>query len=141
MRTALLLGLSALVLSPLACGGDGGNGGYCQSDSDCGNGNVCARDESCWPSGDVHSVKITWTIGGQPAGSDTCSQFPDFFVNFYSQTEDFGFAPVPCMAGEFPVDKLPTAYSAVELGDVNYQYFDQTMSIDENGSASFDLVP
>jgi hypothetical protein len=138
MRTALLL---ALVLSPLACHDDGDNGSYCQSDSDCSDGNVCARDESCWPSDDIYSVKITWTIGGQPAGSDTCSQFPDFFVNFYSQVEEFGFAPVPCMAGEFPVDKLPTAYTEVEVGDVNYQFFDETMQIDANGSASFDLAP
>lgn len=136
MRTYLLI---ALVLSPLACHDDG-PGGYCQTDSDCG-GDVCARDESCWPSNEIHSVKLAWTINGQPAGSDTCAAFPDFFVNFYSQTEEFGFAPVPCMAGEFPIDKLPTVYTTAEVGDVNYQYFDQSVLIDANGSASFDLVP
>jgi hypothetical protein len=131
-----------LVLVALTVACEGGNpGGTCSTDSDCGDGNVCARDESCWPSDDIRTVKITWTINGSAAGSATCSQFPDFFVYFYSTVEEFGFSPVPCMAGEFPIDKLPTAYTEVELGDVNGQFFDQTMNIDSNGSAAFDLVP
>jgi hypothetical protein len=127
-----------LVLVVLAaCSHD--DGSACLTDSDCSGGDVCARDDSCWPSSELYTVKITWTIDGSAAGSASCAPFPDFIVNFYSQEEEFGFAPVPCMAGEFPIDKLPTVYTTVEVADANYQYFDQSMTIDANGSASFDL--
>jgi hypothetical protein len=127
-----------LVLVVLAaCSHD--DGSACLTDSDCSGGDVCARDDSCWPSSELYTVKITWTIDGSAAGSASCAPFPDFIVNFYSQEEEFGFAPVPCMAGEFPIDKLPTVYTTVEVADADYQYFDQSMTIDANGSASFDL--
>jgi hypothetical protein len=134
---------AALVLALVAgCGGGSGDdGSSCSSDSDCGGGNVCARDGSCWPSSEVHSIKVVWTINGQPASATTCSSFPDLFVNFESQTTDFGFAPVPCVAGEFPIDKLPTAYVQVEVGDNSGMYFDQFADFDASGTASFDLVP
>ncbi len=128
-----------VVLAAAACGHDDG-GALCMTDGDCSGGDVCARDESCWPSDELYTVKITWTIDGSAAGSASCAPFPDFIVNFYSDSQEFGFAPVPCMAGEFPIDMLPTAYTEVELADVNYEYFDQTMTIDANGSASFDLT-
>ena len=137
MRTAVLVVAAAAA----ACGHD--DGASCLADSDCSGGDVCSRDESCWPSDELYTVKITWTIDGSAAGSASCAPFPDFVVNFYSESEEFGFAPVPCMAGEFPIDKLPTAYTEVEVADANYEYFDQTMTIStsgSNGSAAFDLT-
>jgi hypothetical protein len=134
MRGALALALLAAACNHV--------GDQCTKDSDCGGGNVCARDEACWPSNEVRPVKLTWTIGGAPVGSDSCAPYPDFFVDFWSYNEEFGFAPVPCIAGEFPVDKLPTVYTETEIGnDGTTTLFDLSSSIDENGSASFDLVP
>ncbi|HEY1550172.1 MAG TPA: hypothetical protein VGG28_20230 [Kofleriaceae bacterium] len=133
-----------VVVAFAACGDSGDPGAYCMTDSDCSGGNVCARDESCWPSNELYTVKVTWTIAGSAAGSASCAPFPDFNVNFYSDEEEFGFAPVPCMAGEFPIDKLPTAYTEVEVADASYSIFDQTMNIDSdgsNGTAAFDLTP
>jgi hypothetical protein len=130
-----------VVLAAAACSHD--DGSACMTDSDCSGGDVCARDESCWPSDELYTVKITWTIDGSAAGSASCAPFPDFNVNFYSNEDEFGFAPVPCMAGEFPINLLPTVYTEVEVADANYEYFDQTMTITtngSNGSASFDLT-
>jgi hypothetical protein len=137
MRAAIVFAVALVA----GCGGGGGDDAQCGSDSDCGAGNVCARDEACWPSGDVHTVKVVWTVNGQPASATTCSQFPDLFVDFESQTTVFGFAPVPCMAGEFPIDKLPTTYIEVEVGDNLGMYFDQFADFDATGTATFDLVP
>jgi hypothetical protein len=135
--------LAVIVVAFAACGGDD-NGGSCTTDSDCSGGDVCARDESCWPASELYTVKVTWTIAGSAAGSASCAPFPNFNVNFYSESEEFGFAPVPCMAGEFPIDKLPTAYTEVEVADASYAIFDQTMNIasdGSNGTAAFDLTP
>lgn len=130
-----------LALFTLACACDN-TGDACSKDSDCSGGDVCARDEACWPSNEVRSVKLTWTIGGSAVGSDSCAAYPLFFVDFWSYNEEFGFAPVPCIAGEFPIDKLPTVYTETEIGnDGSGAFFDLSSSIDSNGSASFDLVP
>jgi hypothetical protein len=131
------------VLVALAACSHDDTGALCTTDSDCSGGDVCSRDESCWPADDLYTVKITWTIDGSAAGSASCASFPDFVVNFYSQEQEFGFAPVPCMAGEFPINLLPTVYTEVEVADANFQYFDQTMTIatdGSNGSAAFDLT-
>ena len=130
-----------LVLFSLACACST-TGDACSQDSDCGGGDVCSRDDMCWPSDEVHAIKVSWTIGGSAVGSASCAAYPTFMIMFYSYDTQFGYAPVPCIAGEFPIDKLPTIYNDVELSnDSEPLAFDQTARFDLNGSASFDLVP
>jgi hypothetical protein len=127
----------SLIVALAGCPSDGNPSG-CELDSDCG-GDVCARDGSCLPAAYVHLVKIRWTISGQPASATTCAATPDLYVNFYNSIESFGFAPVPCVQGQFVVDKLPTSYNQVELGAAHH--FDQYAQIDSSGTVTFDLVP
>jgi hypothetical protein len=110
-------------------GGDGGGGGIggCQQDSDCngtsgsdagsGNGEVCARDGQCVPASEVQTVHTVWTVGGQPASTATCANNADLEIDFSSTTGfGYGYAPVPCVEGEFTVDKIETYYDYVQLG-------------------------
>jgi hypothetical protein len=134
-------------------GGGGVYGGYCGSDSDCvselGSGYVCARDEECQLASNVHTVRITWTIMGQAAGSDTCSSSPDLELLFGQDGElsgtdyEFGFAPVPCAEGVFSIDKLPTYYTDVGLFDNSSFSEDDapgvTGTFDGSGDCALDL--
>jgi hypothetical protein len=112
-------------------GGGGGGGGYdgygCGSDADCnysgGSDYVCARDETCQLQTNVRVVRVTWTIEGSGAGSASCASSPDLELLF-NQTEQvsdenyqFGFAPVPCVEGEFSIDKMPDYYEYVGMFD------------------------
>jgi len=126
-------------LTLAACGGtDQGN--QCSTDSDCSGGEICARDEVCWPSDDVRAVKVTWTFAGQPASAATCSATPNLFVYFSNDEATFGFEPVPCAAGVFPIDRLETEYTSVELGD-ELGSFDLYGAFDATGQAAFDIAP
>jgi hypothetical protein len=128
-------------LPPLEAGVGPGVGAQCTQDSDCnagaggvdagagsdagassdagsGNGLVCARDGVCVPANEVYTVHTTWTLNGQPASASTCMQAPDLEIDFTSSSYDgygYGYAPVPCMEGEFTVDKLETYYNYVQL--------------------------
>src|SRR6516162_2869484 len=96
--------------------------GMCAMDSDCGN-NVCARDGECLPADQVRSVKLTWTIRGMAANAMTCAPTPDFYIQFDGDGagDTFGYAPVPCMEGQFTIDRLPTRFGGAEMG-VEGQY-------------------
>jgi hypothetical protein len=135
-------------------GGGGGNyGGYCGSDSDCiselGSGYVCARDEECELASNVRTVRITWTVMGQAAGSASCSSSPDLELLFNQTGQlsgtnyEFGFAPVPCAEGVFSIDKLPDYYTYVGLFDQST--FDEddspgvTGTFDGSGDCALDL--
>lgn len=102
------------VLALAACGSSDGT---CEVDDDCG-GDVCARNGECLPSSAVRTVRLAWTLDGQPANATTCASTPDLYVIFYSTdpNDSFGYAPVPCDAGVFTMDKLPTRYTSAELG-------------------------
>jgi hypothetical protein len=79
---------------------------------------VCARDGECLPASSVRFIHVNWTLHGQPAGGAICQSSPDLLIEFYSagNTDQLGYAPVPCAEGKFTVDKLPTWYTRVELG-------------------------
>lgn len=148
MRSASSAALLAILAAAAAaaCGNSSGDDdGYnghpaCGSDADCGSGDLCARDETCWDADDVEAVKITWTFDGSAASDATCTSFPYLYVEFISYSYSFEFSPVPCNAGEFPIDKLPTIYTEVQIGDLNEMYFQQSAQI--TGSAvAFDLQP
>lgn len=142
MRATLLV--AALVLPLTACGGGGGGGGggMCEVDQDCGGGQVCARNGECDDPADVRAVKVTWTVGGQPASTQTCANHPSLYLQFDGPDfgDDFAFEPVPCDQGQFNIDKLAKRFTQVELGPdggpLMYADIDPT-----TGSVSFDLVP
>ena len=91
---------------------------------------------------DIRGVKVTWTIGGKAASATTCASTPDFYLEFYdtSYGYDFGYAPVPCMQGQFFIDKIPRRYTEVGLSS-DQTRFASTKLIDASNMASFDLTP
>jgi len=123
-------------------GGSGGNSSYgCQADTECGTGGVCARDGTCTTSTSVRIVHVMWTLKGQPASTTTCRYAPDLAITFLDEPSDtmFGFAPVPCSAGKFTVDKLPTHYGAVDLTRAGEYSGGAHGTFDANGNVTLDL--
>lgn len=115
--------------------------GDCASDSDCLAGLVCARNAECLPADEVRAVRITWTVYGQPAGAAACAPTPELYLLLIGvdDADSYGYAPVPCDAGLFVIDKLPRRFASVELGvEGSYQ---AEQPIDLQGNASFDLRP
>lgn len=121
---------------------DGGQGvyGVCQQDSDCagyvvpgdagsgvdaGSGSsgsdagatgvVCARDGVCVPADDVMTVHVKWTLQSMPASTATCASSPDLELDFSGGAYGYGYAPVPCVEGEFTITKLENYYTNVSL--------------------------
>ncbi|HSK02313.1 MAG TPA: hypothetical protein VK932_13770 [Kofleriaceae bacterium] len=120
-------------------GETGGGGAACFVDEECRAGEVCARDEHCWPASEVRRVMATWTVRGQPASEATCARAPDLHIIFDGNVpDDLGFSPVPCVLGQFVVDKLPRAFTRVELGVDDVGPW-RTATITSSGTATFDL--
>ena len=128
--------------------GTGGTGGPISqgssSDESCGTGNVCARDGECLAAGDVRIIHVAWTVNGQAAGTTSCAQFPNLDITFLGDssngTDQFGFAPVPCMEGKFTVDKMPKRYVEVALEPDCLCKTASTDVFDSTGSAMLDLA-
>jgi hypothetical protein len=133
--------MRAIALALLLCAGCPGGDGECKIDSDCGGGNVCTRNGECLPASEVRFVRITWTIRGMPASDMLCAPTPDLYLLFAgTQLNDtFGYAPVPCKAGLFTIDKLPRRYVSVEIGVEGG--FSEVAAFDAQGNAAFDLAP
>src|SRR5512144_2655026 len=88
----------------------------CHMDSQCPTSYVCARDGECLPASAVRTIHVVWTLKGQPASDATCSQSPQLDITFSDSSGDlFGFAPVPCNAGKYTIDKFPASYTTVDL--------------------------
>jgi hypothetical protein len=108
----------ALAVSAVALAGCFPQGDYqCDLDTDCSGGEVCARTHECLAASDVRSVKIDWTIEGQP---DTVTGCPalgltDMTIQFTGDQTELSFAPVPCAGGSYFIDKLPLRFSEVSL--------------------------
>ncbi len=140
MRVVLRLGAAAGLLLVAACPMTAGGGnGECDTDRDCVT-SVCARDHLCYPASSVREVKVTWTIRGMVANSQTCATSQDLQIAFYNNTagdDALGFAPVPCMIGQFLLDKLPDSYTEVELGLQGS--FPDRKSIGSTNVVEFDL--
>lgn len=133
MRAAIALALLA------ACGG--GGGGLCEVDDDCGGDLRCARNGECLPASEVRSIRITWTIRGQPPSAALCGATPDLYLMFAGTQpgDTFGYSPVPCEAGLFVMDKLSRRFVSVEIGAENR--FQTEKAIDSQGNVAFDLMP
>jgi hypothetical protein len=135
MRSSLIL---ACLLA--ACGGSS-TGSSCTVDSDC-SGDVCARDGQCYPSSQVRSVAITWTVSGAAPTTSSCSEFPDLTLEFDNAdgVNAFEFEPVPCIEGKFTIDKLPLDYVQVDLGLAD-SFTAASQTIGSDNMVSFDLTP
>jgi hypothetical protein len=122
-------------------GGGGGSSSYgCHADSDCGGSYVCARTGECLSATQVRIVRTTWTVDDAPASDTSCTVAPKLAITFQTGPGDvFGFAPVPCDAGKFTVDKLPTRFTTVSLTRVGDDYGGGTAAFDVEGNAAIDL--
>jgi hypothetical protein len=128
----------ALMASLAGCSLVGnGTGGECVNDQQCGD-DVCARSGECLAPSSVRQVQVRWTMNGAAADATSCAAHPNLFLQFNGP--DYGdvlrFAPVPCKAGSFFVDRLPRRYQQVELGPEGAT--GDLAQIDATG-ASFDL--
>lgn len=122
-------------------GGDEGTSGFgCHQDTECGGTDVCARNGECLAPSAVRTVRTTWTLKDQAASDTTCASAPKLEITFGTTAGDlFGFAPVPCDAGKFTVDKLPARYMAVSLSRTGDDYGGATATFDVDGNALVDL--
>ena len=132
--------VTAIALAGLAgCPLSNSSGGECQIDRDCSSGDVCARDEMCAAASTVRQVTAVWTIRGADANVTTCAAHPDLYIQFIGNdlSDTLGFSPVPCMNGQFTVDKLPDRFRQVQLGVEGGVH--DTRTIDAQGTATLDL--
>ena len=134
--------MRAAVLLVLLAGCPDSSSSSCKVDTDCGS-ETCARTGECLPASQIQSVKVTWTIRGQTANATSCASSPSFLLEFDGDSygDQFGYAPVPCMEGQFTMDKLPTRYIQVDIGVDNAGYFLGSKPIDASGTVAFDLSP
>jgi hypothetical protein len=104
----------------LACAGcpRGGGGEECVVNSECAADEVCGRDKACTDPSNVREVTVTWTVNGSPANTQSCAQQTDFSLTFFGDDfgDELGFTPVPCVTGQFFIDRLPLRFHTVELG-------------------------
>ena len=136
MRRVFLFGVLVL-----CAGCPSSNGGECLVDDDCSGTAVCARNSECLPASEVRMVRVTWTIRGETASDTTCGAARDFYLKFLgaAEADEHGYAPVPCRAGLFTVDKLPRRFVSVVIGADGR--FEEAATLDANGNAAFDLFP
>ncbi|HEU0029288.1 MAG TPA: hypothetical protein VFQ53_01560 [Kofleriaceae bacterium] len=131
MRVALL----ALATVTGACTVQGNQ---CLLDKECSTDEVCTRDHSCVLASSVRSVKATWTINGADPTDANCPP-GEMYISFTSNSpeDSLGFRPLPCVAGQFSVDKLPVWFDRVEVGfEGGARDF---AMIDDTGMAALDL--
>lgn len=82
--------------------------GRCGGQPACPSDEVCLRGEAgCVPADQAWSVRLRWTVRGQPATVAACAPSPDLRVAFFGREPgSLGFAPVPCKAGLFTIDRV-----------------------------------
>jgi len=89
----------------------------------------------------VVANNLAYLQAAQKADATTCAATPDLYIQFQSAQDGdtLAYAPVPCFAGQFSMDKLPNRFTRVELG-VDNGDGRQFADIDSDGIAAFDLV-
>lgn len=115
--------------------------GGCRSDSGCSGGNVCARTGVCLPPSQVRAAHVMWVVNGKTADSITCSPHPDLRLDIHAATggAPLGYTPVPCSAGKFSIDKLPTTFDRVDLGPTHDSDGWRSGTLDASGELTLDL--
>jgi hypothetical protein len=140
MRGVVLLLLASCTGGPHA---DVDEFGRCLGDTACADGEICARNGACYPPSEVRAVSVTWTIGGMAADPVTCGASPDLFIAFSSGRgggfDHLEFSPVPCRAGRFSIDKLPTEFTSVQLGGTRGRIGQHAQLDAATGEAALDL--
>lgn len=123
-------------------GGESGSGSAdygCKTDAECP-GQVCARTRECLPASQVRAVRTLWTVDDTVADTASCSSSPKLAITFSSNYgEQWGYAPVPCDAGKFTIDKFPTRFGSVQLARESDYSGGAYGTFDTNGTASLDL--
>jgi hypothetical protein len=122
-------------------GGGGGDSDYgCHLDTECDTGSVCARDGTCATATSVRIIHVNWTVNDVAASSTSCTNAPDLAVTFSDvQGYQFGFAPVPCQAGRYTIDKMPTHYTRVQLSRAGEYSGGASGDFDATGNITLDL--
>jgi hypothetical protein len=122
-------------------GGGGGSTDFgCHVDTDCGSNLVCARDGECLAASAVRIIHVNWTMNGQATSDTTCAHAPSLAVTFSDpNTEMFGFAPVPCNAGRYTIDKFPSRFDTVQLTRESEYSGGASTRFDAMGNATLDL--
>lgn len=121
-------------------GRDGRAGWGCETDNDCGSA-VCTRTGECLSASQVRVVRAIWTVDGAAASDASCRSAPDLAITFYSSSQElFGYQPVPCDAGKFTVDKMPTRFTSVGLARVDDYSGGDHGDFDAMGTATLDLA-
>jgi hypothetical protein len=117
--------------------------GRCRSDTACVDSEVCARNGACYPPSELRAVSVTWTIGGMAADPVTCAASPDLFIAFSSGGSGpfahLEFSPVPCRAGRFSIDELPTEFTSVQLSSTRGRLGQHGQLDAATGEAMLDL--
>ncbi len=95
----------------------------CKVDADCG-GTVpnlaCDQSQVCSDKTKQRVVHVGWTINGSSASGATCTPIDHLTIEFTNDdgSVKFGFDPVPCTAGQFPIDKMPIAVIKAKITGV-----------------------
>jgi hypothetical protein len=123
-------------------GGESGSGGPdygCETDAQCP-GQVCARTRECLNASQVRAVHTLWTIDSAAASTTSCSTAPKLAITFSSSSgEQWGYAPVPCTAGKFTIDKFPIRFGNVQLSRETEYSGGAYGTFDTSGNATLDL--
>lgn len=130
----------ALALALASCDGKGSDGDSCSVDTDCDSG-TCARTDRCEEPDAVRAVHVTWTVRGAAPTADSCRDLDPLEIDFDDgglNGDGVAFAPVPCTAGLYSIDKLPLDITRVSLGPQGSS-FGATANIDAQGNAALDL--
>ncbi len=118
------------------------DGAPCQLDGDCGS-EVCARTGTCAAANTLRAVHVTWTVNGAAPSAGSCAPLDPLQIDFEGTiTPGVAFAPVPCTAGLYSIDKLPIDLDQVFLGPASSSFAAQGVIVsgsDGNGNVKLDL--
>ena len=86
----------------------------------CSGGETCTRDGECLSPSDVRMVKVVWTIAGTAPTATACASLGDFALYFEDPYvgDSFGYEPVPCMEGQFTIDRIPSRFIDAQINGI-----------------------
>jgi hypothetical protein len=110
-------------------------------DTSCSRGQVCTRSGDCLPPSQVREIHVNWLVSGQMPDEAACSPNPNLRIDVSTKDERdrVNYSPVPCIAGRYTIDKLPTTFDQVWLGPVRGSSGAATGQLDAGGELTLDL--